>query len=618
MSSETIVPSVATAVPLTTVGAGSVTNDVLTWDGTKWVSTAIPAQITYESLTGSTTLAAALTPAKDFNLCRGTTAVSWLAQIANNNAANNSNSKFSSALTSSGYAVGFVNRSAVTANNASGTAGASSIIETTQEAGVALYSKAGVVQWLTRCKSSGNTINNVVVTTDSSDNVYAAFNATNGTVTVYSSSGTAFGTTFAGTGGVFTVLVQYNALGVIQWATRIVAASGNVTNDLTQWNGNIYLVGTHSSALTAYNNGGLSGGTLLNAGGTDINIIKYNSSGTVQWVGRIAGTGADAGQSIAVNAFGVFVGFTYAAAPTIYNAGDVSSTVSLTLVGTVTGAIVKYDDNGTYQMNLKFDSTAGTVSNVNVALSSTRLHVVFNVTANANTYHSSGAKYKMLVNSSAVAVLARYTHLGECIDTFIATSAGFTARLLRANDFGVFLACNSSATGTFYNNDGTAYGTNLTITGAPTPCLANYYEGRVLWVNAFDGAGASGYLGDLSLDNTDIYLNCSYANNPMSVAMPYGSTASTVSLTFANDTFVTKLALAALFTAASPSTTKLKTITNDSLIAGTIMRITPSSSVTYQSKTYTSINLLRKGSSVKLMWNSSSWAVVDDFDAIYL
>jgi hypothetical protein len=112
------------------------------------------------------------------------------------------------------------------------------------------------IQLGTSADGSGND-----VTTDSSDNIYVT------------------GSTYGGLDGNTTsgnhdiVLVKYDSSGSKQWTKQLGTSSGDYWNDVTtDSSDNIY--------VTGYTGGGLDGNTT--SGGTDIFLVKYNSSGTKQ------------------------------------------------------------------------------------------------------------------------------------------------------------------------------------------------------------------------------------------------------------------------------------------------------------------------------------------------
>jgi hypothetical protein len=67
------------------------------------------------------------------------------------------------------------------------------------------------------------------------------------------------------------ILAKYNASGTLQWQRVLNVSNSSYTHAVTDWNGNIYAVGTYGSTPTF------------------IHLVKYNSSGVIQWRKAISG-----------------------------------------------------------------------------------------------------------------------------------------------------------------------------------------------------------------------------------------------------------------------------------------------------------------------------------------
>ena len=84
------------------------------------------------------------------------------------------------------------------------------------------------------------------------------------------------GNTNAGYNDLF--VVKYNSSGTKQWTKQLGTSSTDLADGVaTDSSGNVYVVG--------YTYGGLDGNT--NTGGSDIFVVKYNSSGIKQWTKQI-------------------------------------------------------------------------------------------------------------------------------------------------------------------------------------------------------------------------------------------------------------------------------------------------------------------------------------------
>jgi len=121
-----------------------------------------------------------------------------------------------------------------------------------------------------------------LVTTDAVGNMYMAVNYNSSGVTIYNSDGTQYGTRGAGQ----TLIIKYNASGMVQWVLRTanVDANGLVVDS----NFNVivsYSFATSSRLGICYNANDTSSTTIAEHQQT----VKYNSSGVVIWAIGIDG-----------------------------------------------------------------------------------------------------------------------------------------------------------------------------------------------------------------------------------------------------------------------------------------------------------------------------------------
>lgn len=99
-------------------------------------------------------------------------------------------------------------------------------------------------------------------------------------------------------GGTDMCIAQYTSDGTAQWSLR---AGGTGTDALTAMAinaGGVYATGSFTDTLT------IGADVLASAGGSDIFIGKYNTSGTPQWARRAGGSGIDAAYALALDISG--------------------------------------------------------------------------------------------------------------------------------------------------------------------------------------------------------------------------------------------------------------------------------------------------------------------------
>ena len=138
-----------------------------------------------------------------------------------------------------------------------------------------------------------------VTKTDASNNVYIA------------------GATMNGYGNYDMLLVKYNSSGTAQW-TKQYDGGGNgpdvATGLYIDGSGNVYITGFTTTTTNV-----------------DMITIKYNSSGTQQWISQYngSGNGYDGGADISGNANGIFVtGSTYNSSGNIFTWLNTGESVS--------------------------------------------------------------------------------------------------------------------------------------------------------------------------------------------------------------------------------------------------------------------------------------------------
>jgi hypothetical protein len=236
---------------------------------------------------------------------------------------------------------------------------------------VVKFNTNGIVQWATSMGAVGASTSGTDIVVDSSNNIYLT-GCYNNTIMINSYGGisggaivnVAFGT-LSSLGNSDTFVIKYDSSGNVIWATSL----GGSTVDKYATIGvdglnNIYIGCPYTSdPITIYSYGGVSGGaitlntfgTLAKTTGTAVSIVKYNSSGTVQWVTNIDGDSNNASGKITADISGnVYITSSYSANPvTINMVGGVSGgVISVVPYGTLSNAggfdmvIAKYNTNG--------------------------------------------------------------------------------------------------------------------------------------------------------------------------------------------------------------------------------------------------------------------------------
>jgi hypothetical protein len=171
------------------------------------------------------------------------------------------------------------------------------------------YNSSGTAQWVKTATGTWDDVGDSV-TLDASGNIYVAGRTRSPTldfgngVTVSANNDSNY-TTF---------VVKYNSSGVAQWANASAGASSNYPHGVgVDSSGNVYVGGYFVGGMDT----SFGGITLTNRGSYDFFLVKYNSSGTIQWaLNPQAGTGSDnddiAGLSVAPDDNIYITGYTWA------------------------------------------------------------------------------------------------------------------------------------------------------------------------------------------------------------------------------------------------------------------------------------------------------------------
>jgi hypothetical protein len=202
------------------------------------------------------------------------------------------------------------------------------------DAFVAKYSATGVVAWVKSGGGSGADRANKV-TTDASGNVYIAgyFNNT----ATFAATPSPISLTSAGSADAFTA--KYDVNGNILWAKRAGGAGDEsflIQAIAADASGNVFITGAYSGTLTV-----APLAAITSAGGLDIVLLKYNSSGVEQWIKSAGGSGSDYGSGIAADALGaVFVTGRFS------GTGFFGTLPSINSAGSEDAFLIKYDSSG--------------------------------------------------------------------------------------------------------------------------------------------------------------------------------------------------------------------------------------------------------------------------------
>ena len=159
---------------------------------------------------------------------------------------------------------------------------------------IAKYTNSGSVIWANKIVNPEDRLSGYAISTDSLGNSYVVGSYGNSSgVIFYSPSNTI---SLAEQQGVF--IAKYDATGTVIWATSTSGYGGTAYSIKTDNAGNSYVTGSFvdTTAFEPY--------TLTASGFEDIFIVKYTSSGSVEWARQVEGPHQGWGRGIALDKVG--------------------------------------------------------------------------------------------------------------------------------------------------------------------------------------------------------------------------------------------------------------------------------------------------------------------------
>ncbi len=190
---------------------------------------------------------------------------------------------------------------------------------------IAKYNGAGTILWAKRIGAGSSDFGKSVIT-DNSGNIYLT-GESDGSFPTFGS------VTATGTGDMF--IVKYDSLGNEIWAKWYPAVANGIACDLA---GNIIVTGYFLNSTT------FGSTTLTCAGGADIFVAKFDSSGNVLWAKSAGGNDNDEGTSICTDNSGNIMVTGYFSSPSI--TFDTTTLINTGISPTSDVFVTKFDSLG--------------------------------------------------------------------------------------------------------------------------------------------------------------------------------------------------------------------------------------------------------------------------------
>jgi hypothetical protein len=285
--------------------------------------------------------------------------------------------------------------------------------------------------------------------------------------------------------------------------------------------------------------------TLNNAGSFDGLIVKYDSSGTLQWARRIGGTSGDFARSIISDSAGniIVTGNYTSTTLTIYDTDGTTAFTTLANAGSNDIFIVKYNSSGTPQWARRIGGSGSDAVSRVATDSNGNIIVVGHYDSNPVSIYGSSASFTTLSNAGSNDVfIVKYNSSGD--PQWARRIGGInddtpTRVATDSNGNIVVVGYHSVTTLTIYDIDGTTAFT-LANAGAQDGFIVKYdSSGDPQWARRIGGTGTDVAYGVATDSNGNIIVYGSYVSSPVPI---YGSSASFTTLANAGvrDVFIVK------------------------------------------------------------------------------
>lgn len=425
------------------------------------------------------------------------------------------------------YVIGLYDSTPVSLYNSNGTPYGTLSLLSASDGFMVKYDSSGFIQWTSRFTGDNSLDAPLSIAVDSGFNIYVSgyFNST--TLNVFNANSATFTSVSPPSGGVAAFLVKFNSSGVVQWATTMDGTSTEGFRSIdVDANGNIYAAGFSSSTTnTVFSVGGTAFSSFSGLGGNDAFIVKYNSSGIVQWVSRVAGTAGDSGFAVKTDSTGdnIYITGPFSSTVlTVYSSNGNTFTTLNNLGASGSDAfLVKYNTNGIAQWAVRIGGTgADSGDNISVDPSGNVYIAGYFGSPTLTIYNQNNSVYDILTqDGSDDGFILKYDTNGNLLwKAKIGGSSGQTLfRVAVDSNSNVYVVGDFGNSSIVYNANGTPF-TTLSGGAATDAFVVKYNSsGTALWASRVSGTGTDLGRG-LSVDpNGNVFISGRYASNPITI-----------------------------------------------------------------------------------------------------
>ena len=363
------------------------------------------------------------------------------------------------------------------------------------------YDSTGAVQWAQTVTTGPYWSQFSAAAVDGSGNVYAAgWQTTSG---IFNYGGQDVAGAYASSDNA--VLVKYDSSGTGLWA-RSVSTGPDISRFhalAVDGSGNVYAAGMQTGTGTYTYSGGPSATAASGYSGSNVLLVKYNSSGTAIWAKTITtGTNESCFVSVAVDGSGNVYAAGWQKGTGIFTYDGLDATASSGASG-YNVVLVKYDSSGNAQWAQsvsagsswsQFDSVAVDASG-NVYTAGWQLGTgayTYGGQSVAGAYATSDNAVLVKYNSSGAGLWAKSVSLGPDISRFHALAVDGSGN--------IYAAGSLRGTGTFTYGDQSAAGT---YAGGYNIALVKYdSSGTAIWARSLTAGSSDSLFDTVSVDGS--------------------------------------------------------------------------------------------------------------------
>ena len=319
-------------------------------------------------------------------------------------------------------------------------------------------------------------------------------------------------------------IVKYSVTGIAQWSTTIPGTGSDIGYGITSDSTGVYVTGSYTSTSVVTLNNGI---TLPITTGSDVFIVKYDTSGLAQWVTTIVGDSTDTGYGITSDSTGVYVTGQYTSFSDVF----LNNEDTLPVTSSQDAFIVKYNTSGLAQWSTTIPGTGGD-RGFGITTDSTGVYVIGQYNSTSALTLNNGITLPISVSIDVFIVKYDTSGLAQWATTIPGTGSDIGYEIA-TDSTGVYVTGQYTSTSVVTLNNGITL--PLSTTGLDVFIVKYNTSGLAQWATTISGTGSDIGQG-IATDSTGVYVTGSY-NSTSVVTLNNGIT---LPISVSVDVFIVK------------------------------------------------------------------------------